>query len=168
MTTKSMIFLCLALGSSAALSAQSDRKTDTLGKEMKVRKEVKIIVEEDGTERRTEKIITTKSNKSDIVNEDKDVKIELNTKKNDPKKYSVRGNRRTKLYLDMATGINILSQQNSVIGRFYPEQDLWRSWFFDIGFVFKTRLNTSVASPITFNYGINFMLNHRIFSSSGC
>ena len=76
MTTKSMIFLCLALGSSAALSAQSDRKTDTLGKEMKVSKEVKIIVEEDGTERRTEKIITTKSSESDIVNEDKDVKIE--------------------------------------------------------------------------------------------
>ncbi len=169
MKSKSLFIICCAIFVSFFAQAQQEIRPDSLMRiekgrnakpdiKQKVKKEVTISVDADGKETRTEKVIVedADSDGRDIVKEDKDVKI----KKNEPMISKLRNTKKTKLYWQMASGVSVLDRKPTSVNGLCPEQDIWRSWFFDFGFLFKTRLNNSSTAPFTLNYGLTFLFNH--------
>ena len=75
--------------------------------------------------------------------------------------------RRTKFYVSFDFGLNGLENNNkqTVENINYPTFETWKSWFYEFGAKFRTRLGGQ-NSPISLHYGLTYRANQFVPSSS--
>ena len=73
--------------------------------------------------------------------------------------------RRTKTYIDIASGLNGLVDGNTADAtRTYPKLNTW-SWFWEGGLKWKTRVG-GLTSPVSVNYGLSYLRNSYRFENN--